>query len=225
MRLCTTRLSLDLRDVTRAGGQHDQPVETEGDSGGGRHLRQRRQQRLVDRVDRLAAGGADPGLLLEPPALLDRVGQLAERVGQLEAPGVELEPLDDARIARVRPRQRAERRRPVEDERRPRPGQLRFDAIEEHLIEDVVPGGRRADRDARASRRPRAAPSAVSSPVSEKPACSREQLPHGGPRERRGQPERRADRAPRPGRRPRPAPRSRRPAPRAVRSRGTTRAW
>ena len=78
--------------------EHDQPVESQGDPGGGRHAGQRGQQRLVDRVDRLAARGADARLFLEAAALLDRVGQLAERVGQLEAAGVELEPLDDAGI-------------------------------------------------------------------------------------------------------------------------------
>src|SRR3954471_24874856 len=70
--------SLDLRDVTGAGGQHDQAVETEGDAGGGRDLRQGCEQGLVDRIDRLGAGGPRPGLLLEPAALLDRVGQLTE---------------------------------------------------------------------------------------------------------------------------------------------------
>src|SRR6185312_14887038 len=51
-------------------------------------------------------------------------------------------------VLRVRPRQRPQRRRPVEHEGRSLGDQRRLDPVQEHLEEDVVPVSRRADRDA-----------------------------------------------------------------------------
>ena len=66
----------------------------------------RREEVLVERV----ALAIDPHLLvhlgLEAAALLGRVGQLAEGVGELDPAGIELEPLGDARVAGGRPRER-----------------------------------------------------------------------------------------------------------------------
>ena len=62
-------------------------------------MAQRGEEILVDRialaVDALLLGH----LGLEAAALFGGVGQLAEGVGQLDAAGIELEPLGDARIA------------------------------------------------------------------------------------------------------------------------------
>ena len=60
------------------------------------------EQGLVDGIDGLAARSAELRLVFEAAALLDRIGQLAEGVGQLEAPRVELEALDQPRIPRLR---------------------------------------------------------------------------------------------------------------------------
>ena len=95
----------------RAGRQHHQPVEAERDAAGRRHLRERRQEILVERialaVDALLLGH----LALEAAALLGRIGQLAEAVGEFDAAGIELEALGDARIVPARPRQRRLERR------------------------------------------------------------------------------------------------------------------
>ena len=86
-----------LLDPARAGRQHDQPVEAERDAARLRHHRERGQEILVDRValaiDALLLGH----LGLEAAALLGRVGQLAEAVGELDAAGIELEALGHAR--------------------------------------------------------------------------------------------------------------------------------
>ena len=64
-------------------------------------MRERGEEILVDRI----ALAVDALLLvhlgLEAPALLGRIGQFAEAVGELDAAGIELEALGDARIARA----------------------------------------------------------------------------------------------------------------------------
>ena len=65
---------------------------------------------LVIRVDGclnwLASSVQAPSLgCAEAAALLGRIGQLAEGVGELDAAGIELEPLGHPRVARLRPRQ------------------------------------------------------------------------------------------------------------------------
>ena len=67
---------------------------------------ERGQKILVERI----ALAVDALLLVhvggEAPALLGRVGQLGEAVGEFDAAGIELEALGEARIVRLRPRQR-----------------------------------------------------------------------------------------------------------------------
>ena len=196
-----------------------------GDSGGGRHPGQRRQE-APRRAGRPPCRGRRGSWVSSiTPALLDRVGQLAEGVGQLQAPRVELEPLHHAgdRVGWGRasaPSGAGQSKTNVGPDLR----QLRFDAIEEHLIEDVVPGSRRADAQHPLFRPPRAAPR-VSRRRSERNRRAA-RTAHARWFGQRARPARaRGDRAPRPGRRPRPASRSRRPEPPAVRGPGTTRAW
>src|SRR6185503_10506060 len=104
---------------------------------------------LVGRVDGLAEAGARLRLGGEAGALLGGVGQLAEGVRELEALGVELEALDEARVVGFSASQRAERRRPVEDEGRAAAADARLDALEEDLKEHVVPRRRAAEEHAR----------------------------------------------------------------------------
>ena len=82
-------------------GQHDQPVEAERDAAGRRHRRQRGKEILVDRVALAVEASARRDLRLEPAALLGRVGELAEGVGELDAAGKQLEALGKARIVRL----------------------------------------------------------------------------------------------------------------------------
>ena len=88
-------------DAWRAGREHDQPVEAEGDAARLRHFGERRKEILVERV----ALAVDPRLLVhfggEAAALLGRVGQLGEAVGEFDPAGIELEALGDARVARA----------------------------------------------------------------------------------------------------------------------------
>ena len=68
--------------------------------------RERGKKILVERIalaiDALLLGH----LQLEAAALLDRIGQFAEAVGELDPAGIKLEALGNARIAGCRPRQR-----------------------------------------------------------------------------------------------------------------------
>ena len=85
-----------------------------------------RRQAVLERADvvlvhlvRLeVAARAVLQLRLEPPALLDRIVQLAEGVGHLEAADVELEALDRVRIVRLLLRERRDFGRKVVDEGR-----------------------------------------------------------------------------------------------------------
>ena len=85
--------------MARAGRQHDQPIETEGGAGGGRHVRERGQEILVDGIALAVAALLLGHLRLQAEALQGGIGQLAEGVGQLGAAGVQLEPLGHARVA------------------------------------------------------------------------------------------------------------------------------
>ena len=56
---------------------------------------------LVERLGLLVAGGARQHLRLEAGALIDRIVELGEGVGDLPAVDIGFEPLDEARIVRV----------------------------------------------------------------------------------------------------------------------------
>ena len=107
-----------------AGGEHHQPVEAERDAARLRHRGERREEILVERI----ALAVDALLLVhlggEAAALLGRVGQLAEAVGEFDAAGIELEALGDARIARAGAGQRRLGDRIFAEERRPADAEL-----------------------------------------------------------------------------------------------------
>ena len=96
---------------SRARRQHHQPVEAERDAAGRRHRGERVEKILVQRV----ALAVDALLLrhrrLEAPALLGRIGQFAEAVGQFDAAGIKLETLGHLVAARLGARQRGQRQR------------------------------------------------------------------------------------------------------------------
>ena len=85
-------------DMRRARCQHHQPVEAERHPRGGRHLGERGEKVLIERV----AFAVDAFLLRhfrgQPAALLHRIGELAEAVGKLDPADIELKPFYDARI-------------------------------------------------------------------------------------------------------------------------------
>ena len=120
--------------------QHHQPIEAERDTARRRHRGNGCEKILVERIALTIA----PLLLVhssgETAALLGRVGQFAEPVGELDAAGIDLKPFGDPRIGRLRPRQRSLRRRIFEqDSQTPLP-QIRFDMFDQHLAENVRPG-------------------------------------------------------------------------------------
>src|SRR5215217_8778955 len=87
-------------------------------------------------------------LRFEPPALLVRVGELAEGVRKLDAADIQLEALGDTRVARRRPRKRRlDYRVFAQDRGAPEP-EIRLDALDEHPAEDVRPGIVRGNADA-----------------------------------------------------------------------------
>ena len=100
---------------------------------------QSRQEVLVDRI----AFAVDAGLLVhldhEPAALLGRVGELAEGVGQLDAAGIELEPLGHARVGVLRAGQGGFRDRVFTQHRRAAFAQARLDLLDDDAAEDVGP--------------------------------------------------------------------------------------
>jgi len=95
------------------GRKHDQPVEAERYSAGGRHARERGEKILVDRVALAVDACLFRHLLLQPPALIGRIGEFAEAVGELDPAGIKLEALGETRIGRLRPGQRRLHRRIV----------------------------------------------------------------------------------------------------------------
>jgi hypothetical protein len=82
----------DIRDVAGSGGQHDEPVDSQRDSGAfWEAVFEGGQEMHVDR--RLGQPGEPSGLDvgLEPPSLLGGVGELVVTVGQLDALDIDLE--------------------------------------------------------------------------------------------------------------------------------------
>src|SRR5690242_21659258 len=96
--------------MRRAGQQHDEAVKTERDAGAIRQaVFERCQEILVNRI-RLAIERLLFGLIREKSAaLLLRVGQFAERIGDFEPADVKLEALAEPRVAGLRTRQGGER--------------------------------------------------------------------------------------------------------------------
>src|SRR5689334_22148452 len=84
----------NVADLARAEEQHGQTVDAEGDAGRGRHVTHRREKLFIHGIRRQTALGATPQILFAATALLDRIGELAEGVAELEAEGIRLEALD-----------------------------------------------------------------------------------------------------------------------------------
>jgi hypothetical protein len=94
----------------------------------------------------LVARLPQPDLRLEALALVERVVQLGERVGDLAAGDHQLEPLDQPRVAALRLRQRRQLARVVRDEDRLL--EVRLDQLLEQLVEQLRPAQRRGVLDA-----------------------------------------------------------------------------
>src|SRR6478609_5065039 len=89
----------------RAGRERHQPVEAERDAARWRHDGECREKIVIDRI--LLAVAALPlrHRFLEAAALFAGVGDFGKAVGELDAAGVELEALGEARVAgALRPR-------------------------------------------------------------------------------------------------------------------------
>jgi hypothetical protein len=81
---------------------HHQAIEPERDACAVRQaVPERREQPLIERILRLAPRSAHGQVALEAAALLARVAELAESVGELEAVHVQLEALRDLRAIAV----------------------------------------------------------------------------------------------------------------------------
>src|SRR5205807_3149918 len=80
-------------------------------------------------------------LFAQPLALLARVAQLRKAVGQLEAPGVQLESLGDTRVGWLEPGQRRLRCGVLGEVGGPVDAERRLDPLQEHPGEEVVPRG------------------------------------------------------------------------------------
>ena len=88
---------LDPRSARR---QHHQPIDADPQAPArGKPVLQRTHVVLVDAVGLHVTGGREPGLGLEAGALVDRVVELAERVGDLAALDEQLEAIDEPRVA------------------------------------------------------------------------------------------------------------------------------
>ena len=114
-----------------------------------RHLRQRGKKVLVDRIALAVHALLLRHLGLEAAALLGRIGELAEAVGELDAAGIELEALGHPRVAAVwaapAPLRRPDIRSRIVG--RPMPS-LRLDPLDQDAAEDVAPAVVVGDADA-----------------------------------------------------------------------------
>src|ERR1043165_1752786 len=95
-----------LLDALRARCKHHQPVEAERDAGCRRHLREPREEILIQRIALAVHALFFRHFALEAAPLLGGIGELAERVRDLDAADIELEALGNARIVRRRARER-----------------------------------------------------------------------------------------------------------------------
>ena len=151
-----------VADRVLAGEHHREPVDPEPETAGRRHpVRERLDVVGIALLGLDVAAGALGGLHREALRLLLGVVQLGERVAELHAADVVLEPLDDLRVVVGRPRERRELDRVVVEDRRL--DQARLDVCGERLVDELRP--RLVLRDVDAPRR-RVAPSARRSPSS-----------------------------------------------------------
>lgn len=130
-----------------AGRQHHQPVEAERNAARLRHLRDRGQKVLVERIGLAVAALLLGHRLHEAPALLIGVGQFAKPVGELDAAGIDLETLGHTWIVGLHARQRRLWRWVFEQNGQTTLPQMGFDMLDQDLAEDVRPGVILADAD------------------------------------------------------------------------------
>jgi cyclophilin family peptidyl-prolyl cis-trans isomerase/HEAT repeat protein len=151
-----------LLDRGIVGEQHHQAVQADADATGGRHaVLQRAQEVLVDEHGFVIAALLQFQLLLEALALIDRVVQLAVRIGQFEAVHEELEALGEALIVAVLLAQRAHLHREVHHE-----GgldQFRLHQRTEQLVDQLALAHARFNMDAVLAQSERSAGSSISS--------------------------------------------------------------
>src|SRR5437867_3600801 len=138
-----------LADRRLVGQEHGQSVDPDAQATGRRHaVLERDQEVLVERVRLLVAGPPGRGLLLEARPLVARVVQLGERVAQLEATGVPLEPLDETVSTGPALGQRRARELDRVVDQEGRLDQPRLDPGREQLVEDLAAVPVRPDRQA-----------------------------------------------------------------------------
>ena len=104
--------------------------------------RQRGKKILVDRIALAVDALLLRHLAFEPAALLGRIGEFAKTVGELDAAGIKLEALGDARIGR-RPRQRRLRGRVLVEDGGAADAEIALDALDQHAAENIAPACRR----------------------------------------------------------------------------------
>src|SRR5215472_12222554 len=128
-----------LLDAGRAGHQHDETIETECAAAGLRHLPQRGKEILVDRIAVAVAPFLLGHLGLETPALLHRIGQFAERIGELDTAHIELEAFRNARIGALAAGERRLDGRILGEDRGAPDAEPRLDLFHQDAAEDVAP--------------------------------------------------------------------------------------
>ena len=119
--------------------------------------RQRGEEILVDRIALAMHALLLGHLALEAAALLGRVGELAEGIGDLDAADIKLEAFGDARVMRGRARERRFGHRILVEDRGAADPEVRLDALDQHAAEHVGPGVVSGDADAPALSPPRPA--------------------------------------------------------------------
>ena len=135
-----------LTDTVGAARDHRQPVEAHGDAGTWRQaVFQRGEEILIERPGLMAKGLAAQRMAAvavgdEAGALLHRVGEFHEGIGEFDAADEQLEPFRHTRIGRIAAGQCGLRGGPMGQEGRVVAAKLGFDAIEQKAEEKVLPG-------------------------------------------------------------------------------------
>ena len=118
---------------------------------GRRHLRQRGEKILVDRIALAVDALFLRHLAFQPAALLVRVVEFAKTVGELDAADIKLEALGDARDllpSLGRARQRRQRGRILVENGGAADAEIALDALHQHAAENIAPGVVIGDADA-----------------------------------------------------------------------------
>ena len=141
-------------DVVGTGREHDQPVEAERDPGAIRQPVFERRRGNPRRSDRFPRRALLARLVRQKAAaLLGGVGQLAERIGELETADIQLEPLREPRIIGFGARQRGHRDGIIVKDRRRADPEMGLDALQKNAEEQRLPivAGMRCNADPGAS--------------------------------------------------------------------------